>query len=338
MITLAREARGYTQAELSQKLDISQGKLSKLEKGLLGGSDETLKRLINILDYPESFFYEPETIYPAATPFHRKKKSLSKRIQCSLEAKANVCRIHVMKLLEALEIDEDLVYLDLDDYNESPEEVAAAIRRYWSIPKGPIENITELLENAGIVVFHFDFGVDEVDGFTLLSPKSPPIIFLNKNLLGDRLRFTLAHELGHIVMHKIPTLQMEKEADKFASEFLMPSEEIKQDLKNVDLPKLASLKPYWKVSMASLLKKASDIGTITENQTRNLWIKMSNYRRREPPAIDITKEEPSLLEELIDYHIKKLKFSDIEMSNFLNLRPQEFSFLYGKSCGLKIIK
>ena len=82
--------------------------------------------------------------------------------------------------------------------------------------------MTGYIERAGIFVFHADLELIDVDGLTLRLPGLPPIIVLNRHLLGDRLRFTLAHELGHLVMHSVPSPNMEKEANEFASELLMP--------------------------------------------------------------------------------------------------------------------
>ena len=79
---------------------------------------------------------------------------------------------------------------------------------------------------------------------------------LNRNHPADRMRFTLAHELGHIVMHRFPTINMEREADEFAACLLVPTNDIKTYFfaaRKVDLRLLAALKPEWRVSMASLL-------------------------------------------------------------------------------------
>ena len=98
MISLARESRGITQTDLAAALNVSQGKMSKIEQGLLNVSTELLCDLSKILDYPHSFFLEPESTYPPATPFHRKKKSLPRRQELLIESRANIQRIHFVKL------------------------------------------------------------------------------------------------------------------------------------------------------------------------------------------------------------------------------------------------
>ena len=333
MITLARESRGFTQKKLSELLKVSQGKISKVEQGLLGISNDMINDLEKVLNYPKNFFLESEHIYPPMTPFHRKRKRLSKKLQSMIEAKANIYRIHILKLQNAFDTDNNIIYLDLDEYDKKPENIAIALRYYWKLPKGPIENLTNIIENAGIIIIPFDFNTKLIDAFAFITPKSLPIIFVNINLQGDRLRFTLAHELGHIIMHQIPTLTMEEEANRFASEFLMPSNEIRQQLMRLTLPKIANLKPYWKVSMASLLFKAGKncLNILTYNQERYLWQQMAPYRMAEPPKLDIPIENPSLLLELIEMYISHLGYSIPELLKLVNLFEDEFYSYYPKN-------
>ena len=143
------------------------------------------------------------------------------------------------------------------------------------------------------------------------------------------MRLTLAHELGHAVMHcKLPNPEMEAQAYQFAAEFLMPEKYIRQELNNINIEKLATLKPYWKVSMSALLMRAGGLGTITPRTKRYLWAQMSKagFRTREP--IDIAFEEPALLNEIIDVHLKKLGYGLNEISKLINLNPDDVQNFY----------
>jgi len=336
MFILARESRGLTQVQLKDKMKVSQAVISRVEQGFLKASDDLIKNFSDNLQYPESFFFEPGYRYPPATPFHRKKKALPKRIQSMIEAKANIRRGHITKLLNAVEfIDTKVRHLDLCEYNDDPSEIARAIRRAWMLPRGPIENVTKTLENSGIIVVFWDFGTPLLDGFTLLTDNAPPIIYINSDMSGDRIRFTLSHELGHVTMHSTPTSTMEDEADLFASEFLMPSDEIGPYLNHtpvnqINLNRLASLKLYWKASMAALLKKASHLKKITYNQERYLWSQMAKYGylKREPVQFDLSVEYPSLLQEILDLYSNELSYSNYELSELMALHEEEFSELY----------
>src|SRR5208283_3989810 len=131
MMILARESRGVTQNELKDRLGVSQFLISKIEQGIRKPSEGYLKGLSQCLRYPESFFLEPGYKYPPVSPFHRKKKALPKKLQDMIEATANIRSMQILKLLEPVEIDTDIVHLDLDDYDNNPRHIAGAIRAHW---------------------------------------------------------------------------------------------------------------------------------------------------------------------------------------------------------------
>lgn len=333
MLILARESRGFTQIDLAQKIDITQAAISKFEKGVVAPSEELTLKLSDILKFPLSFFYQPDHRYPPITPFHRKKKALPKRLQSKIEAISNIKRIHITKLLEGIELgDNKILYIDIDEYDGNPCSVAIAFRRYLRIPRGPIKNLTSLIEDIGIVIIPCHFDTYLLDGFTLITEKNQPIIFTNKDAPGDRLRFTLAHELGHIIMHSVPHEKIEEEANAFASEFLMPEEDIRPSFSRIkiDLALLASLKPYWRVSMAALLKRASDLGKITYNQSRFLWSQMSayGYTKQEPSRLSIPQEKPTLFKEVAELYFTELGYSLEEICNAISAHPHDFMEFY----------
>jgi Zn-dependent peptidase ImmA (M78 family) len=121
-----------------------------------------------------------------------------------------------------------LPWIDVDE-GGGPREIARKIRTAWMIPPGPVLNLTELVERAGILVIWCDFDAP-VDGVTMNVPGLPPCILLNKTSPADRMRASLAHELGHVIIHKIPTDTMEDEAYTFGAESLAPEKELRRDL------------------------------------------------------------------------------------------------------------
>jgi Zn-dependent peptidase ImmA (M78 family) len=170
-----------------------------------------------------------------------------------------------------------------------------------------------------------------IDGVTInVNDRLPPIIFVNKDIPGDRLRFTLSHELAHIVMHKYPSENMEKEADTFASEFLMPADDIKHSLSYLTLHKLAELKLHWKVAMSALVYRANFLGQISPRQNQYLFMQLSKagYKTREPAELDIPVEKPSLLKKLIDIHTQVLNYSVNEIAKILHLEEEEVFGFY----------
>src|SRR5262249_30585164 len=155
------------------------------------------------------------------------------------------------------------------------------VRAMWNLPPGPIANLVGTIEAAGGIVLRWPFGTPKIDGISRWAPGLPPVFFLNDQIPMDRARLTLAHELGHMILHDAPFPEMEPEANEFAREFLMPSREIRRRLEGCNLYKLSTLKPYWKVSMAALLYAAEELSVVTPRTARHLWSQMSAYKRRE---------------------------------------------------------
>lgn len=333
MLILARESRGLTQAELAQRTDISQGNISKYESGLLNVSEEHMQRIADALDYPETLFTLSERRYGfgSSCTYHRKRQTMPVRELKILLARINLRRIQIARLLNGADIDSDneFLRLDVDEYDGDCERIAQLVRQTWQIPSGPVENLVEVMESAGGLVFIESFRTRKLDAISQWVPGLPPIFFMNADMPGDRARFTLAHELGHLIMHRVPTDDMEQEADRFASEFLMPAADIGHDLHTLSLPRLAQLKSYWKVSMAALITRARDLGKISPRQYRSLFeqLSRSGYRMAEP--IPIPLEQPSLVKDLVEFHLKVHGYTIPEMSLLLGLSEHEMTAQYG---------
>ena len=322
MLLLARLASGKTQQEVCRDLDMSQAKYSKLEVGVVREDDAELVQKVSVLlQRPPSFFYQKAEIFGKAAPFNfRKRASYPAKMREKAEALANICRLHIRRILEHSSLKTNLPSAEVMS-GATPEGAAKLIREYWKVPRGPITNVTKLMEDAGIVVILSEFDTHLLDGFTIADDSPTPLVFQNMMSPGDRLRFTLAHELGHILLHR--TIQgedvVEKEADRFAAEFLMPEEEIAGSLKQVDLRLLADLKPKWKSSMAALLMRSHTLQLISDNQYRFLWSQMARYgyKTREPASLDIPREEPSLLKRLVHTYVRG---AETELDFFTQLK------------------
>ncbi len=345
-ITLAREARGLTQKELSQRLDIVQGTLSKIEQGLQNASDDFLKKLSEILNFPISFFSLSNKVHSPDVIYFRKRLTLPKKTTMKIEAKINVIRIVVERLLENVELVEpDIPSWDVQE-NGPPLMAAKFLRSKWKIPRGRIENLTSLLEQKGIIIIPLDFESSKIDGISMISERHHPIVFLNSLMPNDRQRLSLAHELGHLIMHfgKVVAFDrdLEKEAFEFASELLVPGQEFGNLSSPIDLRFLANQKLYWKVSMASLLYKVKDLHMATDNQLRYLWSQMSTlgYKSAEPNEFDLPKENPSIAKEMLNIHLKDLNFSKEDLTSITCLYWNELEkLLIGQNqTNLKVIR
>jgi len=336
MLILGRELRGLTQSELVRSTagKISQGKLSKIENGLVSANDEDVKVFASALRVRETFFYLPHRRRAEPPTYHRKRQKLSKSDWARIYATAELHRISAATLLRSVELTPKLPSapsIDREEYAGRIEEIANHVRGYWSVARGPIPSVTQLLENAGVIVCLFDFGTELCDGFSQHGTGSfPPVIFANSRQPIDRLRFTLAHELGHIVMHSLPNPNMEDEANRFAAEFLMPTSDIVKDFYNLSLERFMSLKVFWRSSMHSLVYKAHKVGRLTESNYRYYLMQMSKkgWRTKEPIDVD-APEKPRILDQVVRAHLNVLSYNISDLSTLLGLYDDELGDRYG---------
>jgi Zn-dependent peptidase ImmA (M78 family)/DNA-binding XRE family transcriptional regulator len=337
LLRLARQLRGYTQKKSSEDLGIAQTVLSRLENGLIEPDADIIKKAAHVFEVPVDFFSMVDTVYGPPVSVHamlRGKADVSARDVDMITAELNVRLMHLRVFLENVDFNGVLSVpnLDIERY-ESPEKVAAIVRAHWKIPRGPIKNLTHLLEQAGVVIAESDFHGAGVSGVTFAVPGRPPIILINRDHPADRIRFTLAHELGHLVMHRFPTPEMEDEANRFASAFLLPPPEMKDAFsgRKVTLELLASMKKEWRVSMQSLLVSAQTQKAVSNNQARYLWqqISMRGWRTREPASLDFPHDHPSVLPTIIKAHVNDLGFEPDELLKISRVFRKDFVAMYG---------
>ncbi len=335
LIVLARESRGMSQLDLANKIGMSQQNMGKIESGDIGIKEDVLESISNITQYPVSFFRQENEVYPEHLVY-RKREKVAQSLLTPINAKANIARFNIQFLLDNLNSEKpDLPFIEVSE-KDTPIVIAQKVRRIWKLDKPVIENVTSLLESKGILVTSFDFATERVDSRCVLTMTKHPIIIFNQTLLGDRQRFSLAYQLGHLLMHTAFKLSFDQdiahEANLFAAEFLMPEKDIRKDFDNgITLPLLAELKHKWKASMISLLYRADDLGYLTPNQKRYLVQQFNEQklRRREPIELDIPIEKPHLVRKLISDIKAKRKLDTKEIASLFHLNTDEFIELYG---------
>jgi Zn-dependent peptidase ImmA (M78 family)/transcriptional regulator with XRE-family HTH domain len=353
-VVVAREARDLTQGELAERLGTSQAKVSRIESGMLPVTEQGLAKIAAALKYRPSFFCERDELYgmemsimyhrslETSLIYHRKQQTIPIRTLNRIHADLNIRRIHIERFLRAARVQpvKQFPCFDIDEY-DSPEDVAQAVRATWLLPRGPVDNMTKTIEDAGGIIIKVDFGTRQIDAVSQWIPGKPPMFFVNRDLPGDRLRLSLAHELGHITMHRVVNPHIEEQAFAFAAAFLMPRDTILPTLHGVTPARLATLKPYWKVSMQAILKRASDLQAITPRQARYVWMQLSRagYRLREPAELDIPVEEPRLLREMVELHAERLGYSVEDLGELTGLYSDELTELYlPKATGLRAVQ
>lgn len=337
MLRLARQRKGFTQIAAASKLGIPQPVLSRIESGAAETDEALLTKASGVYELPRAFFDIQEPVFGPPVSVHampRARADLTARQLDMIVAELNIRLFHLRWFLEGVEFSptSDVPVLDVERYG-NPARIAATVRAHWGVPSGPVKNVIQLAERAGIVVGVSDFHGASVSGVTFRAPGKPPLILLNKQHPADRLRFTMCHEIGHLTMHRFPTPAMEEEANAFASAFLMPEREIRASFRGrrITLETLAALKPEWKVSIQALLLRASGLGLLTSNQSRYLWTQISSrgWRMEEPPELDFPAEQPRVLPSIIESHISHLGYKAEELAALTRVHMSEFIEMYG---------
>ncbi len=334
MVTLAREYRGKTQSQLSKDMNITQGYLSKVEKGLLPGNEDFLKKISETLNLEHEFFMRKgHTFLPNL--YYRKLVKTSQHTLTKADAEMNIHRLNIQSLLSSIDIGvKPLHTMDVDEVGDA-KTIAKKLRQLWNIPTGPIKNIFETIERNGVIIIPCDFDSTEIVGRSMYTDEKQPLIFVNKNVSFDRQLFTVCHELGHLIMHMAFSVEgedrnEEKEANIFASEFLLPEADLKKQIvsRYLTLPQLADFKRYWKVSMQAIAYKANESGLIDNYTSLIKTMSSLGMRKREPSELDPPIEKPTLLYALINMHLNQLDYTLLEVSKLFGLTLKETRDIY----------
>lgn len=336
LLALARKSRELTQSALAKATGIHQSLITRYEGAQRAASEADLAAIARCLDYPESFFCRRISGVLAPTSdgiWHRSRASLPVKTLHSAYANAGIRWLEVATLAEGYDLgDAVLPMLPHDEYPD-PERVAATVRAAWGLPPGPVHNITRLLESRGCVIFAHPFGHRKLDAFSARIAGQPAFIHINDTLPPDRWRYTLAHELGHLVMHSdlscVPD-NAERDANRFAAAFLMPATDIRYMLNNLSIPALASLKLEWKVAMSALVKRADDLNAILPSQAKALYMRLgkAGYKMREPEHIDPPREWPGKAWEMVKHYLTFLGYSRSELRELLHINERDFNCYY----------
>jgi Zn-dependent peptidase ImmA (M78 family) len=298
VLAIARKARGLTQTELAEAVGVSQPAINRYESGDRDPDDDTLAKLANVLMVTEQLLRHGNRFRGAlAVDAHmRRQKTTKASAWRQMEARLNLHRVHASFLFEEVSIASEQHVPAFDADFTNPEDAARMVRAQWRMPMGPVVNLTRWMEAAGCLVFEEDFGTQRIDGLSQWVDDHP-VTLINANASPDRKRLTLAHELGHLVLHSNgPTESMEDDANAFAAEFLMPGDEIRSELRQLDLGKLRDLKREWGVSMQALLERAYRMKLVTP-EARTKFYKMMNargWKTNEPGAEFVAREKPAL--------------------------------------------
>ena len=339
-IRQARIARAMSQIELAAQLNVTKGAVSQYETGTISPGALVMRKIATVLGFPIPFFLKPpHAASSASSPtFFRSLKSTPVKHRYACEQKAELMsELVVGRLSEFIEFPSLNVpciafqeSYSLDDC----ELLASSLREAWGINEGPIDNLIDALQTNGIIVAQVSMKNEKVDAFSKWY-NGTPYIFLSKGKESSvRWRFSLAHELGHLFLHRhhddlsggIYDL-VENEANMFASAFLLPQESFFQDVSAPSLEHLLYLKRKWKVSVAAMVKKCADHDIFSSEQITSLYrqIAYRGWRRTEPYDDISSNEHPYVLKQAMEIIINNGLLSVDSIENEFLVNPEELA-------------
>jgi len=268
----ARIMAGFSMDMLAQSVGVSKEAINKYEKGKAQPDSTKLLKICKALGVKVDYFFRVEKYSIDEIEF-RKKAKLGAREINQLEEIVKDKLERYLELEELMAITNDFVNplsSKVVDNAEAIEVVADELRSAWGLGNNPIGNIIDMLEDSGVKVIEIDMP-DSFDGLATMVNDSIPIIVINKNFPIERKRFTLIHELGHLLLEfpkDMSSKEKEKLCNRFAGAFLLPQywvfKELGNSRKHFYIEELSALQKEWGLSIQAILYRCKDHGIIKQ--------------------------------------------------------------------------
>lgn len=304
-VRLVRVRAQMSTRDLAKRVGVSATAISKYERGTAYPRQSTLLRLARALSVKVEFFFRDVKV-DTISPAYRKDSSLGKRAQESIEATITEVLERRLAIEDVLPNSSarkhSLPVYDVTSPGEA-DEAAGSLRDAWDLGSDPLDDLTGRLENHGVVVVLVDDGPTGFDGFSCWVNESVPVIAVSSHIPGDRERFSLAHELGHLVMRVPEDINPEPLAHRFAAALLVPRQAALAELgtkrSNLSLNELLLLKQEYGISIQAWVRRARDLDIIDQDVYSGMFRRLAQlgFRRQEPG--EVKKEQPRYFELLV---------------------------------------
>lgn len=313
----ARYIKNMSLRDVGYSLNISAMTVSKYEKGIIIPDSKRLIEFAKLYQVKVRDLLQSKELPKMSFNSFRKKKRLTGK------------RLDVLKNMILNKVRDYLEVLNLNQYNpkklikfkcnnlEDAEEIARKYREIINISViQPISDLISILENLGIMIIQIkdvNNYIKDFDGFSEVVNNIPFIVLLDNIKDGARQRFTIAHELGHLVMDIADGLDAEKMCHRFASAFLMPRESVINEFgsfrKGITLFELKAFKEEYKVSYTAIIYRLKDLNVISEYLYKMLSIEINTV---------ITKNDPEPIKPEYSNQFKKLVYQ-LDSKNIISL-------------------
>lgn len=332
----ARKAAGLSLRDLGERVGISHAAIKKYEDGLAMPSSDILIKLARALNVRTEYFFRPE---PAALEGieYRKRSSLPKK---RLDAITHEVmdqierRIELENLFPQPPVKEfapvEGVQATITSMDQI-EDVVERVREAWNLGLDPIPDLIDVLETNGIRVFMIEADAENKFDGLAARVNGMPIVVVGRRWPGDRQRFTLAHELGHLMLDgRLPeSMDEEMACNRFAGAFLFPRASVQQELgvhrNAIELKELGLLKEEFGLSMAAILYRARDINIISQayREEQAKLFRFKGWYRKEP-GCDFPSEKAHIFEQLVFHALAEDYIGESKAAELMNMSLQQF--------------
>jgi Zn-dependent peptidase ImmA (M78 family) len=331
-LSMMRKAAGLSMRELAARAGISHNAIARYERGEMMPGSAVLVRLASALDVGLEPLLRPTTA-TVGEPAYHKRSRLSVRLQEQVRARIQE---EVERHLEAealLPLDDRPVFRmpDIDRTVGSLEQVERAatdLRRAWDLGSDSVESVVEILEEHGVKVVMVD-APETFDGCAYWVNQVIPVIAVRTGMTGDRQRFSLLRELGHLVVECAAGLDSEKASMRFAGAFLVPRQMVRMELggvrHNLDEDELLILKHRYGMSVQAWIYRARDLGIVSSAVAVACLARLSAQgQRRREPGDQIPEERSARLEQMVRRAWAEEIIGDMRAAELLGVALGEF--------------
>ncbi|WP_158093436.1 ImmA/IrrE family metallo-endopeptidase [Acetobacter sp. DsW_063] len=340
----ARYAKSLNQAELGERIGKTRQAVSAFELGERTPEGTTLAQIADLLEQPVSYFTTPDRsgFGPFGPRFFRASGAETKRRNLMCDAYAN------WEVQIAHYLGDSVNYPSVNFPSVSPsdfkgayeeeeiEDAAEKCRSVWGLGYGPISNILSLAESKGIIVSRLRMEGERIEAFSFWNGARPFIFLASEKFSASRARFDVAHEIGHLVLHRgvgqediedPKTLKrIEAEANRFAGALLLPRRSFPNEVFTTRLDAFVELKKRWKVAIQAMVFRCKDLGIFDEYQVTNLYKQISARKWRTKEPLDdlemMPLEQPKLLKNAVDLILSSGRKNASDLRNELALSPK----------------
>lgn len=355
-LTEARLAARMTQTELAEAVGVSRQAVSTYELGTKSPEPETMQRLAAALGQPIVFFTRTERAAFGAfsANFFRKVGADTKRRNqaCEVFARWFTSSVHAFDEIANLPTVDIPQFEPRDStsssYDEEEiEEYAENVRQHFGLGWGPISNVIRLLEVKGVSICRLEIPGENIEAFSFWSGERPFIFLASDKKSAARARFDVAHELGHLCLHRWVTAAeiedtsrlkvIESEANRFAGAFLLPRKSFPNEVYSPRAEGFIYLKERWRVAIQAMVYRCKDLGLFDERQVTNLYKQISFKKWRTVEPLDgpggLVLEQPTLLRTIAELILQRGRATSDELCAKVALAPEIIEQMWGLDPG-----